>query len=410
MSRPRGPKNRGLPDYVYPVTRHGKITAYNYVRLDIPKGQPGRNKSLGQNRAEAIKAAKALNEQLRPAPDLVKRVMRSTEIGEPLSVHLEWVLAQWQHRLTLKSNRRLAPSTFKQKSGYLSKLNDALGSRPIVGITRRHLVDWLDQFPVSVRLTLISILREVFTSAVQRGRIEINPSTDLAAPVYEKERLRLSYEAFVIIRGFASPVIQHAMDLGLHTLQRVSDLIRIRKRLDPHDTQKPCYLYQRDGQTILHIEQKKTGHILEASLEWSLKGRTIREVIDICTDDVVSQFILHHPRSNMPRYQRLSGHPLTEKFASRGFAAARKRAMSETGLFVHNHWLLDKDGRTLVKNPTPGQLPSFHEIRSLGISLYKLEGKDPQPLAGHEDKKTTERYQDGHTPQAVWVPADTGKG
>jgi integrase len=58
----------------------------------------------------------------------------------------------------------------------------------------------------------------------------------------------------------------------------------------------------------------------------------------------------------------------------------------------------DLAGITVPAGKTP---PTFHELRSLGIRLYKKQGYDPQALAGHRDPETTRIYTD--TRGAEWI-------
>jgi hypothetical protein len=53
---------------------------------------------------------------------------------------------------------------------------------------------------------------------------------------------------------------------------------------------------------------------------------------------------------------------------------------------------------------SPGQRPTFHEIRSLSIHLYDKQGYNPQIRAAHTDARSTEIYKSGHT-KWVQVPA-----
>jgi len=47
-------------------------------------------------------------------------------------------------------------------------------------------------------------------------------------------------------------------------------------------------------------------------------------------------------------------------------------------------------------------LPTFHEIRALGIKLYRDQGIEPQRLAGHSTAKMTSNYDSGHD-EIRWV-------
>jgi enterobacteria phage integrase len=50
--------------------------------------------------------------------------------------------------------------------------------------------------------------------------------------------------------------------------------------------------------------------------------------------------------------------------------------------------------------------PSFHEVRSLGITLYEKQGIDAQALAGHKTRAMTDKYKEGHEPQ--WTEVEAG--
>lgn len=53
--------------------------------------------------------------------------------------------------------------------------------------------------------------------------------------------------------------------------------------------------------------------------------------------------------------------------------------------------------------------PTFHEIRSLGIALYRRAGwseEQVQVLAGHADVAMTRHYMEGH--EAPWQPVESG--
>ncbi len=50
--------------------------------------------------------------------------------------------------------------------------------------------------------------------------------------------------------------------------------------------------------------------------------------------------------------------------------------------------------------------PSFHEIRSLGITQYEKSGIDAQALAGHKTRAMTDKYKEGHEPK--WTEVEAG--
>ena len=59
-----------------------------------------------------------------------------------------------------------------------------------------------------------------------------------------------------------------------------------------------------------------------------------------------------------------------------------------------------RDKLGLYDNLEMDERPTFHEIRSLSIHMYKKSGIDPQERAAHTDAKTTKRYDEGHV---QWV-------
>ncbi|MEH6446608.1 MAG: hypothetical protein V7784_22145 [Oceanospirillaceae bacterium] len=60
------------------------------------------------------------------------------------------------------------------------------------------------------------------------------------------------------------------------------------------------------------------------------------------------------------------------------------------------------DELEIFSNTKEAQRPTFHEIRALGIKLYKDAGIDPQQLAGHASEKMTRNYDAGHD-EIRWV-------
>jgi enterobacteria phage integrase len=62
------------------------------------------------------------------------------------------------------------------------------------------------------------------------------------------------------------------------------------------------------------------------------------------------------------------------------------------------HDAVKRAGIKVEDGKTP---PTFHELRSLGIRLYKAEGYNPKELAGHKDEATTALYADSRG--AEWI-------
>ncbi len=115
------------------------------------------------------------------------------------------------------------------------------------------------------------------------------------------------------------------------------------------------------------------------------------KVINRCNDAIDSPFLVHRvlKRMSSKKGAKEKEHytQLTSDYISRAFSMLRDK----TGLFSE----LDPKNR-----------PTFHEIRSLGIALYKDAGIDPQALAGHTNPKMTNEYQKGHNIKWTHALAD----
>lgn len=421
MSRPRLKKNRGYVENVNPLyhPKTRKLIGHYYVRPDIPKGQPGHTKSLKTaSRIEANKAGKRLNEMLMPANDIVKKVLHSHESAITLNRLLENVFKDWEAKTTFRGKGALSESTVGMHKRYANILKTAtvngheLGKLPINGIGPRMLSIVLRTVTASQQVIFATVMRKIFAFAIKDALIDTNPADSVVPDDYRKSALRLTYPAFLIIREFGRPFFQRAMDLALVSLQRRSDLIRIKWRHDASDP-FPCYTYTQDKKIILHIDEWKkrnTVHRKKKDIDtnWriDIHNMSIRDALDACRDDVASPYVLHFPADH--RKSTIVGTPFSANFLTSEFADVRDRAMKETGLFLTNHHLMDHDGETIVKNPTRRQLPTWHQIRSTGTKCYEDEGKNPQSLLGHEGKEMTEGYKRGHELRTEFVPADQG--
>ena len=128
----------------------------------------------------------------------------------------------------------------------------------------------------------------------------------------------------------------------------------------------------------LQVDQRKSGGQTMLGIPLTLRldavGWSLADVIEKCrTPGVPSDFLVHH-RTGGASY--LAGSSIDANTVTEAFAAAR-----------------DKAGIEVETGRTP---PTFHEIRSLAIRLYKEQyGEEfAQALAGHRNIKTTMLYAD----------------
>lgn len=107
-------------------------------------------------------------------------------------------------------------------------------------------------------------------------------------------------------------------------------------------------------------------------------------------DGIDSPYIIHkRPEKRIPSKQKTHYTQVSPEELSRAFQAARDK----TGLF---------------KNlPTGKNPPTFHEIRSLGIRLYREMGTDDNTvmsLSGHATREMYELYLSRVEPQ--WITCE----
>lgn len=339
--RRRTSKNRGLPAHVY-TERKGDRTYYRYRNP-----QTGKFHGLGPNKALALQAANLLNSRLVSTPTAESLVARVLSAKDPFD---EYAQNYTSNTLPRKKNRRgqsIASKTLTEYKRYIARAIAAWGTTPIAQITRRHVAEFLDQFPDATYNRTRNALRGLFADAVAGGVIDANPVDGTAIRTEVVQRKRLTHDQYRAIHAVAEPWLQRAMDLALLTLQRREDLVRLTK----NDVI--------DG--ALHVRVKKTGV--------NLRIRVWPEL-----DDLLSRC----PDGPLVSRQRSAVKP---DYLSRAFEAARDQVPELAAL-------------------APGTRPSFHELRALGARLHEEAGRDPQGLLGHLERKTTRVYLDRH--QEKW--------
>ena len=110
--RPRRPKNRALPQNLYP-TNGGRSFMYQHPVT-------GRRHGMGSNKAEAIEAAKELNALLMKDNDLVAKVLGQVTVTK----HVEWFFQN------VAPEREYKPSTLEMYQVQSRKLIAAMGDVP----------------------------------------------------------------------------------------------------------------------------------------------------------------------------------------------------------------------------------------------------------------------------------------
>jgi len=314
------------------------------------------------SKLDAFKAANKLNGMLYQAPDLIKAVTQGGNVGD--------YITRWKKEVlpTLK----LAESSRSQYAGYCITLKALVGAYRFSDLTTKIIFDSLADSTPSVRIMLLSRLRAILNHAIGAGELETSPADKVGAVEYEKTRLPLTEETFRAVREVAPQWLKNTMDIALLTLQREGDVINMLKTA------------KRDG--CLYVIQQKTKQYPTGHIKIKISP-ALAEALDRCRDNVISPYIIHKPKPDRGKAPAEHWSYISTKKVMKAFKIATKAC----GEF--DDW-------------EPGTVPTFHEIRGLGIRLIEdQEGELPQELAGHADIAQTAEY--AKAPGRVkWIEAE----
>ena len=226
------------------------------------------------------------------------------------------------------------------------------------------------------------MLAKLFDHIRAKGYRSDNPVRVTIVRSVNKQRKRLKYEWFIEIREQAESWLKNAMDLGLYTLQRREDVVNFRYA-DVHTEESGGVVKK-----YLYVEQEKTENYDDpVRLKIQIAGE-LATVIERCSNGIDSPFLVHRqPEKRIKSARRGYFTQILPDFLTKAFSAARDK----TRLF--EGWAKE-------------ELPTFHEIRSLGIKLYEDQGMDAQTLAGHANRAMTDHYKRGHEVQWTEVEAN----
>ena len=356
MGRRRKALGRGLPANLYADNKNTKV----YYRYRDPA--TGKFRSMGSDKAKAIHAARILNLHIGLAPEAHGTMMAAKSAAATFSAYAVKFFKEMLPTRRSGRNRSPSQSTISQYTSMLKKAEVTLGPIPISEVTRKHIADFLNGFPPTASNRYRSILRLLFRYAESDGLVDVNPVDKIMRKPEVVKRQRLTLQDYQAIHSCAEPWLQNAMDLGLQTLQRRGDLIRM--RFDHIDGEYVC------------VRQQKTGKQIRIRIEIPLS-----EIVSSCRRDAIASPYLIHRRPKKIRREHAASKEhwtaVTPDMLSRAFQRARDRA-------------------DLFRDLPAEQRPSFHEIRSLGAHLYREVGIDPQPLLGHLTPQMTQTYLEGH--------------
>ncbi|WP_020682334.1 phage integrase Arm DNA-binding domain-containing protein [Marinobacterium rhizophilum] len=349
--RPRSRRNKDLPANLYRANS-GKSFQYRHPVT-------GKLHGVGSDKAEAVKAAKQLNGILMGGTDLVGTVLGKVTV----QAHIDWM------RENSLPEREYAASTLEMYEIRWRQMVAAFGGKGMDEVTVKDMADLMEGKTPRVANQVRQVAGDTFKVAIARGLMDHNPSEATLKRREKKQRKRLTLAQFKSIRALAPDWLVNAMSLALITLQRREDIVNI-KFTDIRDDA----LY-----VIQHKTQKYDTGYLKIRMTPELD-----KVLKKCRDDLASPFVIHRrPQRKVKWDGQEHWTQIKPEMATRTFKEIAEKVES-------------------IKAMPEEERPSFHEIRALGIKLYKDAGADPQQLAGHATAKMTKNYDADHD-EIRWV-------
>lgn len=364
MGRPRSAARKAFPPNL-------QQNAAGYFSWRDPRS--GKTHGIGTDRQQAFTEARAANAML--AQEESKTLVEKIKVSDCPT------LATWIDTWIEDISPGLAHKTVKNHRSALAKLKATCGRMTLREVTPKMIADILVAYSKAGHGRMAELARatalDLFRAAEVRGHLEVGKNPVTSTKVVGSKavkRLRLSLEEFLKIHGeMRRPWLKAAMELALVTAQRRGDVAAM-KRSDIVDGH-------------LQVDQRKSGGKTKLGIPLTLRldavGWSLKEVIDRCrTPGLISPHLVHH---RTKRGHCKPGDPVTPNAISNMFAEAVIEAKLES-----------EAGRTP---------PTFHEIRSLAIRLYKAQSGQEfaQALAGHKDMKTTLLYTDPRDSEAVRI-------
>lgn len=360
--RERSPKNRTLPENLYP---NGKYWQY---RNPIT----GRKTSINKPLAEAVKLARAANAKLAPlmADDAKLLALLTGEDAPTVRRLLDRFEAEFL------PERGLAESTLKEVRIKLNRYRDDLGDRLVGQLDVLAVAEYLDRFSGNAYTKHRGLLVQVFDFAAAKGLVERNPAElTLRKNEGEKVRQRHTVEGVQkILDAKTTPDwLKRAIRLALLSLQRREDLVAL-KRTDV------------DMETnVIRVSQGKTrnyGSPVHLEIEM---GADLRAVVQECLADPIAGPTLLRYRPRARRREQIEAKEawsaITPDYLTKEFRKARDAA------HAYDH----------ITDPLAR--PTIHELRALGAWMYEQQGfgvEYVQALLGHASEEMTAYYQAGH--------------
>jgi len=200
----------------------------------------------------------------------------------------------------------LAPGTQRDYGRYLARLDRSVGDRLLSSIDAPYIFqirDKLRETPVAANHT-VAVIGSLFRFAISRKMVKTNPADGITRLKGGVGFLRWMDADVAAFRKSAMPMMRLALELGLYTGQRLSDVIR--------------FAWANYDGDRLHLRQLKTGTPLSIRAHPDL-----REILDAT------------PRAGQTILTTKTGLSFHPRVFSRDFRDARIAAALPDGLSYH---------------------------------------------------------------------------
>ena len=291
--------------------------------------------------------------------DLVAAKLRWVELDNPasesgsLAALLDWYLVEVAPKK--------APRTYADNIKEAVNLKSGLGHIPFRELRPHHIATYRDTRALDAPIRANrekALLSHVFTKAIERGWVDLNPCTGVKRnPEHKRERY-IEDEEFWKVYNLAERSVQRMMILIYRTAQRPEDLLKC----GPANIKKV-----RSGDSeikVLRIIQNKTGATVDVRIEGDLA-----DLVDEC----LSGKIVHSYFVNTRQGKRYTYSGITSMFTR----YVKSSLVPDFGMYD----LKGKAATDMFRNHVP---------------LEQI-----QHLLGHKSITTTERYIKARMPSLV---------
>lgn len=369
---PRKNKFTNIPNLYGKFDKRTEKVYYSYKDL-----RTGKSHGLGSDRQIAEKQARQLNmiigqEMIDKAAAAI--ITKDGSHGITVETCIEGYL---ERQMELVNRGKIKQNTYNAKKWAMNPVLEKCGKLKLSQFTtlaiNKILKSYRDQGKETMAQRVRSILIDMFKDAIEQGHFPAdkpNPAFVTRSINPDIKRARLTGEVFNRALKWSKENQAHychkAFLLALVTGQALSEI----------DAARFKDIVKHEGAEYLKVIRGKTGAklLIPLDLKLDLIDMSVRDVINVCRDNVLSKHLLHHRKQVG---QALPGNKIRKKTLSNKFAEAIAALEIDWG------------------DNTP---PSFHELRSLSEREYEKQGIDTQKLLAHKHRKTTDTYHDarGH--------------